>query len=95
MTNAKSEVQSGHVCGLADTSRFALRTYHFSLACYMRSVCTEVANKESIPHAASSETFSPNAIGVGAINAVPTFAPTPMALGLNVKPLIHDRVRYK
>jgi len=38
--------------------------------------------------------FSPNAIGVGAINAVPTFAPTPMALGLNVKPLIHDRVRY-
>ena len=29
-------------------------------------------------------TFSPNAIGVGAINAVPTFAPTPMALGLNV-----------
>ncbi len=33
--------------------------------------------------------FSPNAIGVGAIDAVPTLAPalapTPMALGLNVK----------
>jgi len=29
-------------------------------------------------------TFSPNAIGVGVINAVPTFAPTPMALRLNV-----------
>ena len=40
---------------------------------------------ESIPHTVTSETFSPNAIGVGAINWVPTFAPTPMALGLNVK----------
>ncbi len=48
----------------------------------------------AIPHAASCETFSPNAIGVEAINASPTFAPTPMALGLNVKPLIRDRVRY-
>ncbi len=47
-----------------------------------------------MPHAASSETFSLNAIGVRAINAVPTFAPTPMALGLNVKPLMHDRVGY-
>ena len=28
--------------------------------------------------------FSPNAIGLGAINVVPTFAPTPMALGLNI-----------
>ena len=35
--------------------------------------------------AVSDETFSPNANGVGAINAVPTFAPTPLALGLNVK----------
>jgi len=39
--------------------------------------------------------FSPNASGVGAINAVPTFAPTPLALGLNVKSPIRDRVRYK
>ena len=31
------------------------------------------------------ETFSPNANGVGAINAVPTFAPTPVALGLNME----------
>ena len=38
-----------------------------------------------IPHAATSDTLSPYAIGVGAIDAVPTFAPTPMALGLNVK----------
>ncbi len=28
--------------------------------------------------------FSPNANGVGAIDAVSTFAPTPLALGLNV-----------
>ncbi len=27
--------------------------------------------------------FSPNANGVGAIDALPTSAPTPMALGLN------------
>ena len=38
-----------------------------------------------VPHATSSETFSPNAIGVGAINGVPASAPTPMALGLNVE----------
>jgi hypothetical protein len=50
--------------------------------------------RESIPHAVSSETFSPNAIGVGAINAVATFTPTPMALGQNLKRLILDRVRY-
>ena len=46
-----------------------------------------------ILHAVTSETFSPNAIGVGAIDALPTFAPTPMALGLNVKCLIHGRVK--
>jgi len=38
-----------------------------------------------IPHAVSSDTFGPHAIGVGVINAVPTLAPTPMAWGLNVK----------
>ena len=53
-----------------------------------------VVNGGFTPHAASSEMFSPNAIGVGAINTVPTFAPTPMASGLNVKPLIRDRARY-
>ncbi len=36
-------------------------------------------------HAATSETFSPNAIGVGASDALPPFAPTPMALGPNIE----------
>ena len=36
-----------------------------------------------IVHAVTSETFSPNAIGVGVIDVLPAFAPTPMALGLN------------
>ena len=40
---------------------------------------------ETMLHAATSETFSPNAIGVGASDALPPFAPTPMALGLNVE----------
>ncbi len=31
-----------------------------------------------------SFSFSPNANGVGAINGSPAFAPTPLALGLNV-----------
>ncbi len=29
--------------------------------------------------------FSPNASGVGEINELPAFAPTPLTLGLNVK----------
>ena len=41
------------------------------------------------------ETFSRNANGVRAINGSLPFAPTPMALGLNVKPLIRDRAKYK
>ena len=48
-----------------------------------------------ILYAATSETFSPNAIGVGAIDALPTFAPTPMALGLNVECLIHGCVKHR
>ena len=48
-------------------------------------------------HAVTSETFGPNAIGVGAIDvgaigALPAFAP--MALGLNVKCLIHGRAKH-
>ncbi len=61
----------------------------------MRPSRTLVRAGSFVPHAASSETFSPNASGVGAVHAVPTFAPTPLALGLNVKPLILDRVRYR
>ena len=38
--------------------------------------------------------FSRYANGVRAINGSPAFAPTPMALGLNVKRLTHGRVRY-
>ena len=47
-----------------------------------------------IPHAAESETFSRNANGVRAIYVLPAFSPTPLALGLNVKGLIHGRARY-
>ena len=47
-----------------------------------------------IPLAAESETFSRNANGVRAIYVLPAFSPTPLALGLNVKGLIHGRVRY-
>ena len=50
---------------------------------------------ELIPHAAESETFSRNANGVRAIYVLPAFSPTPLALGLNVKGLIHGRARYK
>ena len=46
-------------------------------------------------HGASTEAFGPNANGVGAITAVPTFAPTHLALGQTSKPLLHDRVRYR
>ena len=46
-----------------------------------------------MPHTVARETFSPNAIGVGANGEFPTFAPTPMALELNVKCLIHGRVK--
>ena len=45
----KYEVQSGHVCGVADTLHFVLRTFHFSLPCNMRAVCTEVTDKETNP----------------------------------------------
>jgi hypothetical protein len=38
--------------------------------------------------------FSPNANRVGAINAMPTFAPAPLALGPNTKPRTHDRAGY-
>ena len=48
----------------------------------------------AIPRAAESETFSRNANGVRAIYVLPAFSPTPLALGLNVKDLIHGRVRY-
>ena len=47
-----------------------------------------------IPHAAESETFSRNANGVRAISVLPAFSPTPLALRLNVKGLIHGRARY-
>ena len=48
----------------------------------------------SIPRAAERETFSRNANGVRAIYVLPAFSPTPLALGLNVKGLIHGRARY-
>ena len=53
------------------------------------------AGYNPIPHAAESETFSRNANGVRAIYVLPAFSPTPLALGLNVKGLIHGRARYK
>ena len=43
---------------------------------------------------AESETFSRNANGVRAIQDSPAFAPTPLALGLNVKCLIRGRAKY-